>query len=262
MERLMIFFYLFSFWGFFQNSYAQNQDFFTNVYNNIPSDEVLKADWGFSTWIERDGKVILFDTGTRPEILKENLKKLDFDPARISAIVISHGHQDHTGGLEFILEQVKDDSNVFLPENFNPKLMTEFSEMNFVVNDRYREIADGIWLTEIFVNSVNGIHEQALVLEKDKKLIVITGCAHPAINDMCESITRHFPDHEYEFVTGGFHLLGTKDEDVVRISNRIKELGFKNLAPSHCTGEQSIDIFRTEWGNHFVSLNLGDSYRF
>jgi len=260
MKRLLIF--LFACLGLLSNSYSQNHDFFTIVYNNVPSDNALKTDWGFSAWIEKDGKTILFDTGARPNILKDNLGKLALYPTKISEVVISHEHQDHTGGLEFILTQVNEGTKIFLPNDFNPKLKSDFSELNFTVNDRYREITKGVWLTEIFVNSNNGIKEQALVLEKDKKLIVITGCAHPFIDDMCESIVKHFPDHNYELVTGGFHLISTKEEAIIDISNKIKNLRFAKIAPSHCTGEESIDVFKKEWGEHFVALNLGDSYKF
>ncbi len=262
MKKLLISVVLFFVWAFSQVAFSQDQDVFTIVYNNIPSNNELKTDWGFSVWIRMNGNVILFDTGTKPDILQENLNKLKLDPKQISVIAISHEHGDHTGGLESVLKKVKNGTKIYLPNDFNPDLKSYYPEMEFVVNDRYREIADGVWLTEIFVDPRWKIREQALVLIKEDKLLVITGCAHPDIVGMCESITKHFPDKEYEIVTGGFHLMNHSEENVIRISDQVKELGFKYLAPSHCNGENSIAVFKKEWGEYFVQLNLGDSYVF
>ncbi len=262
MKKVLIFVFVFFVWGASNFCFSQNKDSFTIVYNNIPSNSELKTDWGFSVWIRMNGNVILFDTGTKPDILQENIRKLKLDPKQISVIAISHEHADHTGGLESVLKQVKDGIKIYLPNDFNPHLKSDYPEMEFIVNDRYREIWEGVWLTEIFVDSNRGIREQALVLVKEEKLLVITGCAHPDIVEMCESITKHFPDKTYEITTGGFHLMNYSEENIIRISNRIKELGFKSLAPSHCTGENSIAVFKKEWGENFVQLNLGDSYVF
>lgn len=241
---------------------SQNDDSFTIVYNNVPSGNHLKTDWGYAAWIEIGHEVILFDSGTKANLLQENFKKLNLDPTKITAIAISHEHYDHTGGLESILEPVKKGTPVFLPNDYNPSLKEKFSKIKFTVNDKYRKIAQGVWLTEIFIDYNRGIREQALVLEKDDKVIMITGCAHPGIVKMCEAVKEQFPNKSLELVTGGFHLMRTEDKDVAQISNKIKELGFEQVAPSHCTGDNSIAIFEEAWGDKFVHLNLGDSYRF
>jgi 7,8-dihydropterin-6-yl-methyl-4-(beta-D-ribofuranosyl)aminobenzene 5'-phosphate synthase len=77
---------------------------------------------------------------------------------------------------------------------------------------------------------------------------------------MCEAIAKKFPGKQPELVTGGFHLRGISQHDVEQISDKLKSLGFSKVAPSHCTGEKSIEILKERWGEHFGSLNLGDSY--
>ena len=67
------------------------------VYDN----EALKGykkDWGFSCLVEGE-KNILFDTGAKADILLENMKKMGIDVKKIDAVVLSHNHRDHTGGL-------------------------------------------------------------------------------------------------------------------------------------------------------------------
>ena len=77
----------------------------TIVYDNCTVKAGLKTGWGFSSLIETDdAPPILFDTGADGTALLHNMKQLGIDPARIGAIVISHHHYDHTGGLFNIIE--------------------------------------------------------------------------------------------------------------------------------------------------------------
>ena len=243
-------------------TFSQNDDWFTVVYNNVPSNNNLRTQWGYSAWIEKGDEVILFDTGTKAEILRENLEKLGFDPGKVSIIAISHEHLDHTGGLESVLKQVKNDIKVYLPNDFNPSLKNIYDKITFIINDSYREITKDVWLTEIFVDSKRGIKEQALIIEKDERIIMITGCAHPGITEMCQSVKDHFSGKKLELVTGGFHLMQMSEERVTQISDKIKQLGFEKVAPSHCTGDKPIAIFKKAWRDDFVQLNLGDTYHF
>jgi 7,8-dihydropterin-6-yl-methyl-4-(beta-D-ribofuranosyl)aminobenzene 5'-phosphate synthase len=60
---------------------------------------------GFSALVEvelHDGRVqrLLFDTGVSPDGMVENMRRLDIAPDSISAVVCSHGHFDHTTGLD------------------------------------------------------------------------------------------------------------------------------------------------------------------
>ena len=242
--------------------FSQNDDSFTIVYNNVPSNKNLKTQWGYSVWINRGDRVILFDSGTKAEILQGNLKKLDMDPSKISVIAISHEHNDHTGGLESVLNQVKSGTKVYLPNDYKSAWEDEFVKVKFIVNDKFQKIDEGVWLTEIFIDNNRGIREMAIILEKGQNIVMLTGCAHPGIAHMCESVKNHFPSKKLELVTGGFHLMSNTNLQVTQISDKIKKLGFEKVAPSHCTGENSIAIFRKEWGDNFIPLNLGDTYYF
>ena len=187
------------------------------------------------------------------------MEKLDFDPSQITIIAISHEHRDHTGGLNFIMGKLKNGTKVYIPNNFNPALKNDL-KIDIIENSTYTEISKDIWLSEIFIDKVWNIKEQALVIIDEEKLYVITGCAHPGIARMCKGIANKFPDKKPELVTGGFHLDGISQGDVEQISDNLKLLGFQKIGPSHCTGEGSIEIFREKWGKNCVSLNLGDSY--
>jgi 7,8-dihydropterin-6-yl-methyl-4-(beta-D-ribofuranosyl)aminobenzene 5'-phosphate synthase len=66
--------------------------------------DVLMAEHGFSALvtISKAGRehTFLFDAGTSPDGVAENMRRLQLDPASIEAIVCSHGHFDHTTGID------------------------------------------------------------------------------------------------------------------------------------------------------------------
>jgi Metal-dependent hydrolases of the beta-lactamase superfamily II len=62
------------------------------------------AEWGLSIFIESGGRSILFDLGASDLFLR-NAVKLDLDLMHPDYLVLSHGHYDHTWGLDFWLKQ-------------------------------------------------------------------------------------------------------------------------------------------------------------
>ena len=68
------------------------------VDNNTIIDRYFLGEPALSFFIEADGKRILFDTGYSDAFLK-NAHKLGIDLLDLDAVVISHGHVDHTWGL-------------------------------------------------------------------------------------------------------------------------------------------------------------------
>jgi 7,8-dihydropterin-6-yl-methyl-4-(beta-D-ribofuranosyl)aminobenzene 5'-phosphate synthase len=69
--------------------------------------DALVAEHGFSALVTvtKAGHEhrFLFDAGTSPDGVAENMRRLDIDPGSIEAIVCSHGHFDHTGGFEGLI---------------------------------------------------------------------------------------------------------------------------------------------------------------
>jgi len=70
--------------------------------------DALRAEHGFSALIsiDRDGREhrVLFDAGMTPDGVAENMRRLDLSPKDVEAIVLSHGHFDHTTGLDGIVK--------------------------------------------------------------------------------------------------------------------------------------------------------------
>ncbi|HOT93635.1 MAG TPA: MBL fold metallo-hydrolase [Methanoregulaceae archaeon] len=72
------------------------------VDNTALYDGPLRAEHGYAILIEADGKKVLFDTGSS-DLVVRNSGRLGIDLFDLDAIVLSHGHSDHTGGLYHLL---------------------------------------------------------------------------------------------------------------------------------------------------------------
>lgn len=82
--------------------------------NTSSTAEGLLAEHGLSLYIEKDGHRILFDTGQASPVLLNNANKLGVDLKQVEAVVISHGHSDHAGGLANFLMLNKRDVPVYV----------------------------------------------------------------------------------------------------------------------------------------------------
>lgn len=186
----------------------------------------LKASWGFACIIETDKKIILFDTGWDGDVLTHNMQLLGFNPKSIDIIVISHNHWDHAGGIPTILN-LNPIAKTYIPDSFSKRLKGEIkkrTKMNLVRGPI--EIYPNIYTTgELDVprgKTSAPIKEQSLVLYTAKGLLIITGCAHPGINNILNSV-KHL-GNIYGLI-GGFHDF--KEYDLLQ--------EIELIVPTHCT---------------------------
>lgn len=226
----------------------------TVVYNNVPHRTGLSTDWGFSSIIEDDDRTILFDSGANGDLLLANMKRLGVRPEKVDVVFLSHNHSDHTGGLSRFLE-LNSKVTVYLPRGFP-------SALERSINDRGARVVS-IGGPRKLLKRVHttgemgdGIKERALILDTSKGLVIITGCAHPGVTRIVAAARNHLHKNVY-LLMGGFHLL-RKDKATIRaVIRNLKSQGVERVAPSHCTGDKAIALFRKAWGNKFIEGGLG-----
>lgn len=267
----------------------------TLIENQCDDNGKLLFEHGLSLYIETDGKKILFDTGQSGDFLK-NAKVMGKDLNTLDYCILSHGHYDHTGGLEcFVSEAIKLPKFIVGEEFFNPKYKTigikeykfngnSFSE-SFLENhmtDIIRVKEDMVSLTEhIFVFHHFRKHndfeqrnpkffirtgeeyipddftdEVVLGIHTKKGLVVVVGCSHVGIVNILKTIAERTKMHIYA-VVGGTHLV---EADEVRIRKTIEifqEMKIQKVAVSHCTGEKGIHKIQERMKEQFILNNTG-----
>jgi 7,8-dihydropterin-6-yl-methyl-4-(beta-D-ribofuranosyl)aminobenzene 5'-phosphate synthase len=223
------------------------------AYDNNPFDQRLSTSWGFAALVEYRDYKLLFDTGGDGQILMENMRILGIDPSQIDSVVLSHTHEDHTGGLTALLDTgVK--PVVYLLPSFPASFKRQIEQITQVSEvSPGQAFTDGLWTT----GEVGGmIPEQALVIQTDQGLVVITGCAHPGIVAILEQAHTLFAE-PVQLVLGGFHLGDKSEAEIGSILNDFRRLEIKQVAPCHCTGEYAISRFAAEYGKDFLHAGAG-----
>jgi 7,8-dihydropterin-6-yl-methyl-4-(beta-D-ribofuranosyl)aminobenzene 5'-phosphate synthase len=202
----------------------------------------FKSGWGFSCYIETKDDKILFDTGWNGNILLHNMEVMGLNPYEIKKVVISHSHWDHIGGLNHILTY--NQPEIFIPKSASKNLKNEIKRYSDVIEifDK-QEISNGVWTTGELGDDIK---EQSLIMGTDKGNVILTGCAHPGLENILGKLGDIADIHA---VVGGFH------DSNVDILN-----GIPFIIPCHCT--EKIDEIRKNYPESFRECQAGTVFDF
>jgi 7,8-dihydropterin-6-yl-methyl-4-(beta-D-ribofuranosyl)aminobenzene 5'-phosphate synthase len=226
---------------------------FTVVYDNNAYDPALRTAWGFACWVETAEATVLFDTGGDSAALLGNMAELGLNPRAIDAVVLSHAHSDHTGGLAGLIDTGARPT-VYVPAAFPASFKADVRARTALVTVTVPiEISPGIYTTgEVGSRMI----EQALVVETGAGSVVVTGCAHPGIVEMVHKAKKVIAG-EIALVLGGFHLGGASSGQIADIIDAFRRLGVQRVAPCHCTGDRARRMFVDAYGTDCTLGGVG-----
>ena len=266
------------------------QDKVTILYDAFGDSAELTKDWGFSAFVEHNGKRILFDTGNDAAVFEHNVKALGIDLTKLDFVVISHRHADHTTGLRYVLSVnpnvtvyvPADDGNGFggapLPKTFlradeslpakmryfggtEPKHFTWgklYDTGDFVLVNQLTEVLPGIFLVRT-VSQKKGtleLPELTLAIKRPNGLLLVDGCSHAGIEAILEAAS--VVDPRTEIVFGGLHLVTTPVAEIDALVENLKtKWRVQRIAPGHCTGEPAFARLRKSYGENYLYAGLG-----
>ena len=243
------------------------------VENN--SDAMLKAEHGLSMLIEYRNQKLFFDFG-RSSLWLENAKKMNIDISDVRYAFLSHGHNDHTGGLEFFSGEIFCTSDIAkkrfshhadkpVRELSMPPASTEsLQKSNIHFTDDFQELMNGIFSTGKIPRLSGEDTGGPFYLDLEKKIpdniddesallfdngILIHGCCHSGIINTLEHCRKCRPDIKIHTVIGGLHLLHANEKRMQQTADYLNQQNIKNLYLMHCTGENGIDFLKNNLNN-------------
>ena len=229
------------------------------IYDNYLFNPELKTGWGFSCLVRgglkcEGGFNILFDTGADSSTLLFNMERLEILPEDINTVILSHIHGDHIGGLNGFLEKNKK-AKIYFPASFPFSFKNELrnNKLEIIEIKEPIEIFKNIWSTGEMQGPPK---EQSLVINVEKGLVIITGCAHPGIVDIIKKAKELLGKKIY-LVLGGFHLFSSSDNELEGIVKDFRDLGVEKVAPCHCSGDRARELFKKEYKENFMENGVG-----
>lgn len=252
-------------------------------------DAALHKDWGFAALVEWEGRRILFDAGNDADHLFANARRLDVDLAHLDFALVSHRHGDHTNGLQRIVDlnpgltiYVPDDEHFggptppaffrqgdpSLPRHMRyfdgavPEVVphgTVLPRAKYVRVGAPHQIAPGIRLV---ANLSPGpafaeTPEISLIVGEGDDRTLIVGCSHPGIERILASADAK--QQRIALLVGGLHLVTAGDPEVRRVAQALRhEWKMEQVAPGHCTGEQTFSALREVFGAGYLFAGVGE----
>ena len=139
---------------------------------------------GNTTYIESNNAKILIDLGNTSKYVKEKLEDLGVFPGDIDAILITHTHVDHIGGLK-----------IFAKKYNIPVYITEVMHKTLDYIDNYKLLEDEFDIKDIHVTTIKTSHDapdsRGYIISSENKSIVYitdTGYINKKYFDMIEEL--------------------------------------------------------------------------
>ena len=245
----------------------------TVLVENMAGNPSLLGEWGLSFLIETDKHRVLLDAGGGRTLFK-NARALNVDLAKMDAIVISHGHFDHTGGLEKTLEACGPVDLFIHPAAFATRYFKEGSravkDAMPLSRDRLRNhvrglhetlkptaVCEGLMVTgEVprltdFEDTGVGdfifldpdmktpdlvLDDQAVYFRVPEGVAILLGCAHAGVINTVRYVSKLAGGEKIYAVMGGTHLISASPHRIQETIEALRQLGVQKILLSHCTG--------------------------
>ena len=256
----------------------------TVLSDNRSCNAQLETEHGLSILLETEKHRILLDSGAS-DVFIHNAERLGIDLSTVDYVFISHGHSDHAGGLQHLVERNRNAKVIVSPDAMSGKFFSKRGNLHsitaewpkiddgrLILIDQTCTIAEGIHVIahipqthpmpkgnqNLYVQTTNGDyihddfhHELALYVDG----LLFTGCAHSGL----ENILAACP-WSVHTVVGGFHLLDglQTEEELTVLAQRLKaKYPETQFYTSHCTGDKVFATLKTIMRNHLHAFSCG-----
>ena len=253
----------------------------------------LLGEHGFACHLQTSSGNYLFDTGSGSGLL-HNSQLLGIDPGELRGLILSHGHSDHTGGLQQLLkvtgklpifahpdlflrrygsnggqlrsigipwqqtelEQLGADFHLAASaQQINPQLMVSgqiprrdgpTTDPNLILIDSEKQT------TPDLLND-----DQSLIINTDKGLVILLGCAHAGLLNIIEHAISLTGQRKIHLLLGGTHLKFSSEQQLETTLTQLEDWQIERFGAAHCTGLHQSQRIAERFGERFFFASVG-----
>ncbi len=256
----------------------------------------LAAEHGLSLWIEADGMALLMDTGQSGAFAR-NAESIHIRPADADAVILSHGHYDHSGGLSEVLPAMSAPAIYLHPAARQPR----FSIREGIAKSNGMPPAASVALEDMLVPGCHWVRQpvrltprigltgpipretsyedaggpffldpegtvpdlieddMAIWIETAAGLVVCTGCCHAGLVNTLNWIREQRPGLPICAVIGGLHLAAAGEARMRQTISALWAMDVQQLIPLHCTGEAAVAELHDALGERVLTTGMSGS---
>jgi 7,8-dihydropterin-6-yl-methyl-4-(beta-D-ribofuranosyl)aminobenzene 5'-phosphate synthase len=264
--------------------------------NSVSGSVGLTGEHGWAVYIEFGGHRLLFDTGQGLGICP-NALILKKALSAVETVVLSHGHYDHTSGLPAVLGMTGECPVYAHPDVFLPRYWRRGGDLREIGLRYTREYLEGIGAefrsVRSFIEIMPGVYltgevprvtgfeppdpnmqlregadrwvqdelkdDLSLVLDTEKGLVVVLGCAHSGIINILRHVEENLSGRRFHMVLGGTHLGFAGEEQFTATLDALQGFGIERLGASHCTGLENGARLFAALGDRYFFASVGVS---
>ena len=250
---LLVFLFMGTGFGWSGHLHADPRDYFQILYDTSePALAGMKPDFGYAVYIHADGKRILLDTGTDPDLMEHNLAVAGIDVNELHMVVVSHNHYDHAGGLARI-RSMSPEIPVFVPPN------QTFSVGDVQVVEDHLQVTPTIYVIRARskVPTAGISDDLSIVVRSRLGPYVLSTCSHSGVAQIVDRASEVTGEDVYYF-SGGARLVSRPLADTRLVSAALDQRKVQVVSPSHCSLSHQVDKeFRKSLGERVQSSQLG-----
>jgi 7,8-dihydropterin-6-yl-methyl-4-(beta-D-ribofuranosyl)aminobenzene 5'-phosphate synthase len=248
------------------------------LYEEDRADDRFDFGHGVSYLIRTDSSTILMDVGNNPTESAQlpslhNMQKLGIAWEEIDAIVISHPHPDHMGGVKAWQEntislgdfQGEMSQTIYVPTSlaYQGEALIPSSEPTLIGEDI--ATTGTISYTEVFPISLFSAkgQEQGIVIHvAGQGLVMITGCGHPSMERLVSRAEALYGEPVVG-VVGGLHYEKFSTEDVQPHIQFLQTREPKLIALSpHDSSPEALTAFQSTFSGAYQWVRVGEVIQF